>query len=171
MTDPDNPYPDPECSSLWDPFQSLRFQPQKPTNINYKADKEYLKVDSDKLMNRLVMRQYDKRHVSFTASFGQILNDFWIYGGLGQVSQAERSRYFLATILSLRSESGAGVLIHKEKFDDILKIRGNSIVKIEGYTTVRDAFFKVDSSKYVLAENQENMLIEAHQIQVLCHSN
>ena len=104
-------------------------------------------------------------------SFGVILNDFWIYGRLGQVSQAERSRYVLATILSLRTVSGAGVLIDKEKFDNILKIRGHSIVKIEGYATVRDAFLKVDSSKYVLAENQENLLVEAHQIQVICQFN
>ena len=171
MTDPDNPYPDPECSSFWDPFKGLRYQPQKSTNIAYQSDKEYLKIDSDELMNRSTMGHYDKKLVSFKASFGVILNDFWIYGRLGQVSQAERSRYVLATILSLRTVSGAGVLIDKEKFDNILKIRGHSIVKIEGYATVRDAFLKVDSSKYVLAENQENLLVEAHQIQVICQFN
>ena len=170
MTEAENPYPDPECSSLGVLFQSLRYQPQHPINIGYQADKVYFTVEFDRLVNKSFMKQYDNKLVSFTASFQNISNDFWIYGQSGQVSQSERSRYFLALISQTSTFSLTGVLIDKGKFDDILKIRGNSAVKIEGYATVRDAFFKVDSSKYVLAENEENLLIEAHRIQVICPS-
>lgn len=166
ITDPVNPYQDSQCSSRLDPYQMLRYQPQKPINIAYQADKKYVKVDSDRLMNRSFMKQYDKKLVSVKASFGMVFKDFWIYDTFNQVSQAERSRYFLATILPLRTDSGSGVLIDKEKFDDILKIPGNSIVKIEGYATVRDAI--VGDS---IVKNQENLLIEAHQIQVICQFN
>jgi hypothetical protein len=168
MTEPDNSYPHPECSSFWLPFQSLRYQPQKSINIGYQADKKYLNVELARLVNKSFIKQYDNRLISFTASFQTISDDFWIYGQLGQVSQVERSRYFLALISPIRAFSLTGVLIDKGKFDDILKISANSIVKIEGYATVRDAFVKVSSSQYVLAENAENLLIEAHQIQVIC---
>jgi hypothetical protein len=146
----------------------LRYQPQKSINIGYQADKKYLNVELARLVNKSFIKQYDNRLISFTASFQTISDDFWIYGQLGQVSQVERSRYFLALISPIRAFSLTGVLIDKGKFDDILKISANSIVKIEGYATVRDAFVKVSSSQYVLAENAENLLIEAHQIQVIC---
>jgi hypothetical protein len=167
ITYPVNPYQDSQCSSQLDPYHMLRYQPQKPINIAYQADKKYVEVDSNRLMNRSFMKQYDKKLVSVKASFGMVLKDFWIYDIFNQVSQTERSRYFLATINSLRIDSFSGVLIDKEKFDDILKIRGNSIVKIEGYATVRDAISRYGNR----VENQEKLLIEAHQIQVICQFN